>query len=193
MVLSVGRLVREKGIYELLDSLSLVFSQNPRGGLVLVGSDPIWDETTEILRKVEQCEFLRARTKIRPKCEPAKVWDYLSAADIFAFPSHREGMPNSLLEAMAVGLPAVAAAIPPVREVEAGTGALVLVEPGNQDRFAREVLRLMQSSPLRAEIGEKAKREVGRRFLMKKNLQEALDRIVSLIHERTLEAAGSRH
>ena len=62
---------------------------------------PAFDETNSVQKKLDQTPNLKERVKLLPACSPDQTWEYLCAADIFAFPSQQrfEGMPNSLLEA----------------------------------------------------------------------------------------------
>lgn len=123
----VGRLVREKGFGELLDAFVEVSRKHPDVWLLVVG------DVLESDRDGIKAEFLE-------RAERAGVWGrivlsglvedtapWLAMMDLFALPSYREGMPVSLLEAMAMGLPAIATDIRGCREeVEAGvTGLLV--------------------------------------------------------------------
>jgi teichuronic acid biosynthesis glycosyltransferase TuaC len=183
-VLYVGRVVREKGMFELLDAISLAAAQDPRITCIIVGSKPAFDETTAVQKKLDQTPALRERVRLLPACSPDKVWEYLCAADIFAFPSYKDGMPNSLLEAMAMGVPTVAFAIPPVLEIEAGTGGVVVVPPFDSALFSQAMLRLATSSADRVRVGEKGKAEVMDRFMVRKNMAKALLRLTQVIQRR---------
>ncbi len=83
----------------------------------------------------------------------ADITRILNAADIFALPSHREGMPRSIIEAMMVGLPVVATDIRGPREevVDGETGALVPV--ADADALAAALDRLAADPALRARWG----------------------------------------
>ena len=115
-----------------------------------MGSHPAFDETIAVQKYLDKIPAVKERVRLLPACAQDKVWEYLCAADIFAFPStyKGEGMPNSLLEAMVMGLPAVAFAIPPVLEIEAGTRRThVLVPPLRLARLLAEaILRLAAQS-----------------------------------------------
>lgn len=188
VVLSVGRITRAKGIYELLAAISSAGVRDPRIVGVVVGSMPAFDETTAVQRKLDRTPGLRERVKLLPACSPDEVWEFLYGADIFAFCSHKEGMPNAVLEAMATGIPVVAFAIPPVLEIEAGTGGLVAVSPLDSTLLSEEILRLAASPDDRARIGEKGRAEVMNRFMVRKNMAEALRRVSCMIGKRRARA-----
>jgi teichuronic acid biosynthesis glycosyltransferase TuaC len=184
VVLYLGRILHAKGMLELLEALRLATSSDPRIKCVLIGSKPVFDDTALIEKKLREIPRLSERVMVLPECSPDDIWDYLCVADIFAFPSHREGMPNSLLEAMAMGVPAVAFAIPAVQELEAGTGGLVLVPPFDSKLFGEAILRLAACPDERARIGESGKALVMDRFLVRKSMAEALRRLKLLVTER---------
>jgi glycosyltransferase involved in cell wall biosynthesis len=179
LVLNIGRIYRNKGIFELVQAISLAAARDPRITCVLVGSSPIHDETAALQQKLEDIPSLKKTIRILPACSPDTVWAYLCAADIFAFPSHREGMPNSLLEALAMRVPAVAFAIPPVLEIEAGTGALLLVPPFDTALFAEAIVKLALSPDDRVRLGERGRERVLARFMVQENM--------ALVHQRLVE------
>ncbi|NLG65402.1 MAG: glycosyltransferase family 4 protein, partial [Actinobacteria bacterium] len=82
-----------------------------------------------------------------------RVAEYLSAADVFVLPSYREGMPRSILEAMALGLPVVATNIRGCREevVDGDTGFLVPVR--DSAALADRIGRLIDDPGLRRRMG----------------------------------------
>jgi glycosyltransferase involved in cell wall biosynthesis len=175
-VFSLGRISAEKGIDELLGvARNLGDRQDVR--FVLVGGTPGFDRSDEIRRSIESDPRLQARVQLLPACAPEDVWKYLAAADIFAFSSHKEGMPNSLLEAMAMELPVVAFAIPAVEEIDGGTGALVKVPPFEVEAFAVAIRRLAEASDERRRRGREARAIVQKRFLGRRNMAIALERI----------------
>lgn len=192
VVINVGRVAREKGIFELLDAMRLVVSRNPKAMAVIIGSIPQFDDTADLLQRLHQAPELRDRVRLLPACSGDEVWEYLCGGDIFAFPSHHEGMPNALLEAMALGLPAVAFAIPSVREIEAGTGAPILVPLLDSSRFAEAILRLSASPDDRARIGGIGRAQVMRRFSMESNMAEAVRRLEHLASRKPDQYISTR-
>jgi teichuronic acid biosynthesis glycosyltransferase TuaC len=186
LVLSAGNILRKKGVFELLEAISLAAARDPRICCVLLGSLPALDETSSVQKVLDRSPILKDRVKVLPACIPDKVWEHLCAADIFAFPSHEEGMPNSLLEAMAMGIPAIAFAIRPVLEIEAGTGGLVAVPPLDSALFSEAILHLCASPDERARIGERGRARVMERFMVRKNMAEAVARLREVMRKRML-------
>jgi len=127
----VGRLVKDKGVAELLHAFTRVHDAVPRAVLVVVGTrDP-----TDPLSAADDAE-LHAHPAIRAIGFQADVRHALGASDVFVLPSYREGMPNSLLEAGAMGLPAIATSIPGCEEVVIAGETGLLVPPKDEVALA---------------------------------------------------------
>ncbi|MDQ3556901.1 MAG: glycosyltransferase family 4 protein [Gemmatimonadota bacterium] len=94
----------------------------------------------------------------------ARRW--LSAADVYAFSSRHEGFPVAPLEAMACGLPVVAADAPGVEDILEGgdTSGGVVVPRGDAVALATELNRLLRDSAFARELGARARRRVEERF-----------------------------
>jgi glycosyltransferase involved in cell wall biosynthesis len=184
LVVSLGRILGQKGIYELLEALSFTSAHHPRLDCVIVGSMPGLDETEAVQAVIGRTSALRGRVRVIAACAPERVWAYLCAADLFAFASHHEGMPNSLLEAMVMGVPAVAFSIPPVREIEGGTGALHTVPLADTKSFADSILRLAASPEERARVGARGRARVLDAFLVERNMARAVDQITRVVEAR---------
>jgi len=184
VVLSVGRIVRDKGVFELLDVLSGARAKDPRFFGVLVGGKPGFDEFSAVEERRQSDPSLAGSVKLLPAVEPERVWELLCAADVFAFTSHREGMPNSLLEAMAMETPTVAFAIPPVREIEGGTGAPVLVPAFQTEGMIDAILRLAASPEERRRVAQAGKARIADRFSVKKNMAAAVEALSSVVASR---------
>ena len=182
LVLSIGRIYRSKGVFELIDAIALAIAQNPNITCVLVGAMPAFDETNTVHKTLEEMPDLRRHIMLLPACPPEQVWEYLCAADLFAFTSHAEGMPNSLLEALAMGVPAVAFAIPPVVEIAAGAEGVLLVPPRDVTGLAEALVRLAAAPDERARRGAIGKNQVLERFMVHKNIAIALDRLTEVVH-----------
>jgi glycosyltransferase involved in cell wall biosynthesis len=146
----VGRLVAEKGYPELFEAMRKVDAQ-----LWVIGERLGSDHAADIDRAIDAAQTdPTLRRRIRLLGYRADVPALLRAADIFVLPSHREGMPRSIIEAMLSGLPVVATDIRGAREevLEGQTGSLVPVR--DPAALARALARLAADPAMRRRQGE---------------------------------------
>ena len=99
----VGRLVSDKGINELVSAFDSINKQNQNTKLLLVGPletalDPLKKETILLIESNKNIIFVDYQLDVRP---------YFSIANALTFPSYREGLPNVVLQAGAMGLPSI--------------------------------------------------------------------------------------
>ena len=172
----IGRIVREKGVLDLIDAMSLVVSEDPQSRLLVVGDTLASDGDTAAKRMVR--EAIRKHgleTVVRFAGMRDDIPRLLRAMDVFTLPSWREGMPRSIIEAMASGLPVVASDIRGCREevVHGETGLLVPVR--RPDRLAQALLTLI-SNPLQAkEMGARGRFRAIEWFDEREVVQRQLD------------------
>ncbi len=157
VIMVVGRLVAEKGYPELFEAIGAVDAD-----LWVIGERLPSDHASTIEQWIADIAADPDRsTRIRFLGYRSDVPDLLRAADIFTLPSHREGMPRSIIEAMFAGLPVVATDIRGSREevIDGETGLLIPVRDGTalRDALARLIAdrglcrRLGAAGRLRAE------------------------------------------
>jgi len=149
VVMMVGRLVAEKGYPELFAAMRSLDAE-----LWCVGARLASDHAASIdraLAEVTADPALAARIRLLGYRDD--VADLLRAADIFTLPSHREGMPRSIVEAMLTALPVVATDVRGSREevIQGETGLLVPV--ADPAALAGALARLAGDAELRARMG----------------------------------------
>lgn len=137
LVLNVGRQTAQKGHLHLLRSFALVLKE-ARAHLAIVGREG--DASHQLDRAVSD---LALDASVLFVGYSSNVPAYLRQAKVFAFSSLMEGMPNAVLEAMAVGVPVVAFDIPPVVEVTDGGRLATLVEVGDESALAKGIVRVL--------------------------------------------------
>jgi len=153
-IVAAGRLHPKKGFDVLVAALALLRDQDLAFDCEIAGEG---DERARL-------EGLIARhglgDRVRLVGWRADVPAFLATGDVFAFPSHQEGFPLVLLEAMAVGLPAVSSAIPgPVEMIADGVDG-VLVPPGDPAALARALAGLVATPQRAAALGLAARAKV---------------------------------
>jgi len=161
----VGRLVQEKGLFELLLAFEQVLRRHPHARLVLVGDigshEPDQSSKRRLLEQIDQSTAREAlfRTGYR-----SDIPELLRSSDAYIFPSWREGMPVSLLEAMAMELPVVATDIPGCREevLDGETG--LVVSPRDSAALAQAMEKLINDPANARLMGKAARRRVEQHF-----------------------------
>jgi len=155
-VISVGRLVKQKGFDILIDAFAIVLKSAPHWKLRILGEGPERPALEAQIRALNIAQSVSLPGVI------ADVESELSQAQIFAFPSRFEGFPNALAEGLAMGLPSVACAdISGVEDlVKDGKTGLLLELTDAPDRWAEQLLLLIQSPVLRKQLGLSAREHV---------------------------------
>ena len=157
-VVFTGTLVASKGIYTLAAVAERVVGMS----FQLVGGGP-QDARNAFVRHLEE-RGLTERVEVLEAQPIDRVLTLLAEADAFFFPSMREGLPFSVLEAMAVGLPVVASSvggIPEMIDVPAGG---VLLQPEDIDGFAQALEGLRLQPTLRQEMGRHNRTKAERHY-----------------------------
>jgi glycosyltransferase involved in cell wall biosynthesis len=166
VVIAVSRLVRHKGYPELLQAMEAT----PANCLLWVVGNRLPSDHGEDMEP----HFARAAQVLGKRLVRLgyreDVPRLLAAADVFCLPSHSEGLPMSVIEAMLTGLPVVASRVGGLREqvVDGGTG--LLVPPMTVDALAASLTRLAADPALRAAMGEAGRARATKCFDEARNL-----------------------
>ncbi|MBU6424557.1 MAG: glycosyltransferase family 4 protein [Chloroflexi bacterium] len=156
VVLTTARIVREKGLIELADAALALRDQRDLY-FVIAGSALPSDRTAVEVELDAHPVKAALRARWRRLGHRTDLAQLLQAADVFALPTYREGLPRSVIEAMASGLPIVATEIPACRELvrEGETG--LLVPPRDVVRLAHALSALATNRGLRETMGSRAR------------------------------------
>jgi glycosyltransferase involved in cell wall biosynthesis len=159
-VLFVGELSQSKGIDDLLRAWACL-PQNLRTSVRLrvAGDDP-QDRRTRLQAFARELGILESVEWLGPLPHDRLIQEY-AQADVFVLPSHGEGMPLSLLEAMAAGLPCVVTDVGAVTEVVTADSDALVVGVGDSSALANALSQLLQNAALRRSIGSAARRRAG--------------------------------
>ena len=138
----VGRVVKDKGINELVNCMRRLVPQHNNCRLIMVGAyeanlDPIAPENVEFFKNDKSAIFMGWQKDVRP---------FMMAADALVFPSYREGFPNVVMQAGAMGLPSIVTDINGCNEiVEDGKNGRIIPSQ-NEDEF-HDMMEWFMSHP----------------------------------------------
>jgi glycosyltransferase involved in cell wall biosynthesis len=150
VVIAVSRLVRHKGYPELLAALRAT----PANCVLWVVGERLPSDHGEDLEPLFAAAAAEFGPRFRRLGYRTDVARLLAAADVFALPSHFEGLPMSVIEAMLCGLPVVATDISGPREMVVAGETGLLVPPGAADPLAAALQALAGDPARRARMGE---------------------------------------
>jgi glycosyltransferase involved in cell wall biosynthesis len=154
-IVSVGRMIPIKDQATLLTAFAS--ASRPHDRLVVLGDGPLRAELEQLADRLGVAD----RVELPGLLPRDDVYRLLGRADAYVSTSRGEGLPLSVLEALAARLPAVLSDIPPHREVAAATAAARLVPVGDPRAFADALSRLLAlPSEQRAALGRSARKAV---------------------------------
>jgi glycosyltransferase involved in cell wall biosynthesis len=159
----VGRIVKDKGINELLQAFDNISKKEARFKLLLVGSfeeelDPIAENSKKILHENRQIIVTGFQNDIRP---------FLLISDVLVFPSHREGFPNVVLQAGAMGLPAIVSNINGCNEIIKDNKNGLIIPVKDADAVYNSMQKIYEDSKLRNTMKENARKMIVERYSQK--------------------------
>lgn len=156
----IGRLVRDKGINELIQAFKRLNNEYPHSRLLLLGRkepnlDPLKSETLVEIEKNQAIEAVGAQKDVRP---------WLLASDAFVFPSYREGFPNVVIEAGAMGLPSIVTDINGSREIIIEGKNGVIIPSKNVDALYAKMKAFVKSENEIKILGANARPLIAERY-----------------------------
>jgi glycosyltransferase involved in cell wall biosynthesis len=166
ILLSVGRLIPQKGQKYLLEAMPFILESLPKAKLIIAGEGTLRGElekTTKELGLNEAVSFPGVLDNIKA---------LHLASDIFVFPSLSEGMPGALLEAAALAKPCVAFDIEPVREISEDGKSMLLVPQNDSQALAQAIVRLGSHKQEAQALGQRCREVVAAKFLIDNTIKE---------------------
>ena len=137
----VGRIVRDKGMNELISAFDRLHHEHPETRLVLVGRrednlDPVSQKTLDRIERGDGIEAVGGQHDVRP---------FYAEADALVFPSYREGFPNVVIEAGAMGLPSIVTDINGSREIIIDGENGVIIPPQNEQALYQAMKHFVEN------------------------------------------------
>ena len=182
----VGRLVREKGILELLEGMRQAAQKMPNLVLLVAGDNKAAGdrdvETQQIVHEYLNSNDLPFRVQFTGFIDD--VEEMMAAVDLFALPSYREGMPRTIIEAMASGKPVIASDIRGCREEVSHGETGLLVPVRDADALGQGIVDILKSPTLARSMGEKGRERAAQYFDEQLVMDRQLWHYARLVAER---------
>ena len=176
LIVFVGRAVPAKGLPVLLAAAHHLADQGLAFRLVIVGGGSFEPELRAAV--AGGADWL----ELTGEQPPGEVAKWLSRADVFCLPSLDEGLPVSVMEAMAVGVPVVTTAVAGIPELAVDGSTALVVPPGNVIRLAGALERLVTDPAL----GERLSVAARERVVAHHDERACLDELVQVISPTTV-------
>lgn len=181
VLIFLGRIVADKGIHELIDSFASLSKKFDDITLIIGGDyerdlDPISTKTENILNKHPKIKLLGWVKDVRP---------YLSISELMIFPSYREGFPNVVMQAGAMGLPVIATDINGCNEIIINNINGIIVPPKNTLRLEEAIFSYLNGD------SQTYPSETCRRLITERYDQKLIWKLLHEEYERVLASNSS--
>ena len=178
IVLYVGRLSSEKNTLGLLDAWEAVDTKLRKDALlVLVGDGPDWDA---ILARSQMPNFAGS-VHLAGQRTDVEMW--YRAADVNVIPSHLEGLSNTMIEAMASGLPVISTRVSGSSVLVESPAAGLVVEVADRKKLTAAIESLLQDASMRDRFGCNARLKFESRFSLKVMSKEMIGLYKNLVSQ----------
>ena len=167
-LLYIGRLARDKGLYEALEALQLARAQGVRAQWVVAGSGP---EEARLTQTVRELGLTGDVTFVGPVFGEGKL-RLLGRSDASLLASYSEGLPYALLESMAAGVPVIATRVGAIPDVVVDGVHGLLVARRDADAIARAIARLAADRAALLRMGAACRRRIARHYDMGRLAEE---------------------
>jgi glycosyltransferase involved in cell wall biosynthesis len=168
ILLNVARLTAVKGQKDLLEIMPQILRRFPYAKLLIAG-----DGTTQFKQELTNLrDHLNLQQNVQLLGHRDDIADLLNISDMFVFSSYYEGLPGSVIEAMAASKPVVAFDIPSIRELVTDGNTGILVRQRDIGLLAESVIHLAEHPDIAKDMGEQARRIVQSDFDIRQNIKE---------------------
>jgi glycosyltransferase involved in cell wall biosynthesis len=158
-ILFIGLICHRKGTYDLVRALPAIIKEVPEARLVAAGPGEI-----EAVRRCAREVGVEDRVLLPGSVSGFDKLRLFEEAALHVLPSYYEGVPFSILEAMAAGLPVIATSVGGIPDVLRDGEEGYLVPPGSLSELSRRIIELLNNRELRERMGENAQRRLHSKF-----------------------------
>jgi len=177
LIFSVGRLVEQKGFKYLIKACGLLKERGLSFQCIIIGNGPLRKEFEELRRNLNLDDFVEMPGTVTQK----EIKELFQRANVFAAPSviskngDRDGIPNVILEALAIGVPVVAANVSGIPEVIIDQETGRLIESHNARQLANALERVLTEKDPVKKFSLNGRKMIEQNFNVYQNVQEMVE------------------
>jgi glycosyltransferase involved in cell wall biosynthesis len=166
LVVFSGRCEASKGIFDLLDAAGVLRAQVPGLRIECAGDGDLGN-----VQRYAASMNLASRVKMRGWLGKEAAEELLSRASVLVLPSHAEGLPMSVLEAMAAGCPVVASRVGGIPDLITDGVDGLLVPPGDPRALAAALQRILRDPAFARQLGNAARQTIANRYTAERSIE----------------------
>ncbi len=176
IIFSAGRLIPSKGFQDLIQAYKMLdeYVKN-KVELFIAGTGPYIDQLKNMAKDEPRIHILGYVPEIEP---------YFAYADIFVLPSHYEGFPFTLLEAMAAKTACIATDVGDIKRRFTDNRELIIVPPQDVEKLNEQLRRLIKNKKLSLEMAANAKERIKKEYTWKAISNEILHIYKKVTHQK---------
>ncbi len=182
-ILFVGRIDREKGVFDLIECAKYIFSTRSDIFFNLAGKGR---DLKKLLKKIKKAK-IQNRFIFLGQVEKYHIVILYQNASIFVLPSYHEGLPGVILEAMSCGLPIIATDVRGNQDLISQGENGILIPPRDPKKMADELKRLLEDKKLMEFLGKNARKTIIEKYTWKVVSNNFLKCYESLIEKSNLK------
>lgn len=183
LIVFLSHVTRQKGLHLLLKCMPAVLAQQGLAKVLVVGTGDYLDEATGLVEVMG----LQSQVLFAGHVPHERTADYLNAADLYVLPTLRqEGLPFSLVEAMACQKPVIASRIGGIPSVVTHGLNGLLVTPGDSHELGQAIVRLLADTGLAERLSLKARERVVAGYSLESMVQGTLDVFETVLSKRRI-------
>lgn len=181
-IIFLGALGKRKGIFDLIQAMSILVKKYPYLHLY-IGGDGAMEEVRTMIERYQ----LSASVEVLGWISGKKKTEYIMKSSLFILPSYNEGMPMAILEAMSYGLPVISTYVGGIPKVIDHMDNGILIKPGDINALQNAIELIIGDHKTNQQFGQRARLKVENEFNLEKNKSKLID-----LYECTLNLCSSR-
>lgn len=176
-ILWIGRFTPGKGVEYLISAFDILVKKDPDFKLYMIGNGPLKENIEQKIRDLNLSKNVIIKEFV-PNSELPKIYQ---SSDVFVLPSLNEGVPRTILEAMACGTPIVCTELPQLVNVVEGCGLLVPVK--DSQALAEGILKIVSDRDIAQKFGRNSRSKVVENYSWEDTVKKTIQLYEKLIQE----------